>query len=80
MEERPDMIGVLKTVADLMIGLAIAGVVLAVLLPLLTDAGYFTVGSQEGLWIIGLVIGTCIALTVFRPSRSSLDSEPTCDD
>lgn len=63
------MVGVLKTLVELMIGLAIAGVVVAILLPVLTEAGYFTVGSQEGLWIIGLVIGTCVAVTAFRPGR-----------
>ena len=74
------MIGVLKTLAEIAIGLAIAGMVLAVLLPLLIKAGYLTLGSDAGIWIIGLVIAASVLLTLFKLRRSSTDTESTFDE
>ena len=74
------MIGVLKTLAEIAIGLAIAGMVLAVLLPLLIRAGYLTLGSDAGIWIIGLVIAASVLLTLFKLRRSSTDTESTFDE
>ena len=74
------MIGVLKTLAEIAIGLAIAGMVLAVLLPLLIKAGYLTLGSDAGIWIIGLVIAASVLLTLFKPRRSSRDTDSKFDE
>ena len=74
------MISVLKTLAGIAIGLAIAGMVLAVLLPLLIKAGYLTLGSDAGIWIIGLVIAASVLLTLFKPRRSSRDTDSKFDE
>ena len=74
------MISVLKTLAEIAIGLAIAGMVLAVLLPLLIKAGYLTLGSDAGIWIIGLVIAVSVLLTLFKPRRSSRDTDSKFDE
>ena len=64
------MLGVLKTLAQIVIGIGIAGVVLAIVLPPLIKAGYLAVGSPAGFWIVWAVIAACVLLTLFRPRRS----------
>ena len=74
------MLGVLKTLAQIVIGIGIAGVVLAIVLPPLIKAGYLAVGSPAGFWTIWAVIAVCILLTLFRPRRSPRRSESGFDD
>lgn len=57
----------LYLVVEAVVGLALAGLILAVLLPALVEAGYLRVGSQSASWIVGGVIAACVALAVLRP-------------
>lgn len=64
----------LKTMVAAVAGLAGAGVVLAVLIPALFEAGYVTVGSNTVSWTIGGVVVGCVALAVIRPWRYVLSA------
>jgi hypothetical protein len=52
------------------LGVAIAGTALAVLLPWLIRAGYLALGSRNALWVIGLMVVTCVALALCLAPRS----------
>jgi hypothetical protein len=59
-----------KLVLQVLAGITIAAILLALLLPFLIRSGYLGIGSPAGLWIIGAVSLFCIALIVFWPSSS----------
>ncbi|HEY7449204.1 MAG TPA: hypothetical protein VH702_13690 [Vicinamibacterales bacterium] len=61
---------IIQPVVKILGGIAIAGVVLAVLLPLLIQREYIGLGSLAGLWIIGGVSLLCIALLFLWPWTS----------
>jgi len=56
-------------VVGAIVGLAIAGLILAILLPALVDAGYLGIGSGAAAWTIGSVIAVSVAVMVWRPWR-----------
>lgn len=61
---------ILQLIFRVLAGLAIAGVLLAVLLPLLIRGGYLGVGTTAGLWIVGIVGLLCVTLMVCWPCTS----------
>jgi hypothetical protein len=61
---------IIQNVFKILGGIAIAGIVLAVLLPLLIQGDYIGIGSLAGLWIIGGVSLLCIALVLLLPWTS----------
>ena len=61
---------IIQLVFQVVAGLAIAAVLLAVLLPLLIRSGYLEIGTNAGLWIVGIVSLLCITLVVFWPGSS----------
>jgi hypothetical protein len=58
---------ILRLALEGLAGVALAGVLLALLLPLLVRSGYLAVGSPAGLWIIGGVITLCVILVAVKP-------------
>jgi hypothetical protein len=58
-----------QTIVAAVAGLAAAGVILAVLVPALVEAGLLDVGSNAAAWTVGGVIAACVAVAVLRPWR-----------
>ena len=61
---------IIQLVFQVVAGVAIAAVLLAVLLPLLIRGGYLEIGTTAGLWIVGIVSLLCVTLVIFWPGKS----------
>ena len=59
-----------RLVVEIILGFCVAGVLLAIIVPLLTWAGWIRTGDATGALVIGGTIVATIAMMVFRPGSA----------